>query len=156
MKMAKSTPSHFIFSPFSKTYMGPPSMRPSGDCTRYFTASRPSPYFVAMPNMPLSQHQSTAPGPPRLTAMATPTMLPVPMVAARAVASAPNWLTSPSESLSFLSERRMACSTLRCGKRRRMVRKMCVPKSSKIIGQPQSRPLSLWKNSCIYSCLKIW
>ena len=52
-----------------------------------------------MPNTPVSHIQSTAPGPPAATAVATPTMLPVPIVAASAVVSAPNWLTSPSPSL---------------------------------------------------------
>ena len=48
--------------------------------------------------------QSTAPGPPSDTAVATPMMLPVPMVAANEVARAANWLTSPLESLSFFTE----------------------------------------------------
>lgn len=53
-------------------------------------ASRPSAYLVAMPSMPVSQHQNTAPGPPNVTAVATPMMLPVPMVPARLVARAEN------------------------------------------------------------------
>ena len=44
--------------------------------------------MVAMPNTPVSQHQSTAPGPPRAMAVPTPMMLPVPMVEARAVVRA--------------------------------------------------------------------
>jgi len=63
---------------------------PSLVLTRYFTLNSASAYFVAMPNTPVSQHQKTAPGPPRATAVATPTMLPAPMVAASAVVSAPN------------------------------------------------------------------
>ncbi len=42
-----------------------------------------------MPRMPVSQHQKTAPGPPRATAVETPMILPVPRVAARVVARAP-------------------------------------------------------------------
>ena len=76
--------------------------------TRYLTASTASAYFVAMPNTPVSHIQSTAPGPPAATAVATPTMLPVPIVAASAVVSAPNWLTSPSPSFVPAKEIRMA------------------------------------------------
>ena len=47
-----------------------------------------SAYLVAMPNTPVSQHHSTAPGPPMNTAVPTPMMLPVPMVDASAVVSA--------------------------------------------------------------------
>ena len=49
------------------------------------------------------------------TAVATPTMLPVPMVAASEVASAPNWLTSPGEPSSFWMLRRMALKMRRWG-----------------------------------------
>ena len=48
-----------------------------------------SEYFVEMPNTPVSHIHSTAPGPPEATAVATPTMLPVPIVAAKAVVNAP-------------------------------------------------------------------
>ena len=41
-------------------------------------------------------HPEDAPGPPNSRPVPTPTMLPVPMVAARAVVSAPNWVMSPS------------------------------------------------------------
>jgi len=43
-----------------------------------------------------------------VTAVATPTMFPVPIVAASAVVSAPNWLTSPVPSLVVCSDRRIA------------------------------------------------
>ena len=76
---------------------------------RYFTASTASAYLVAMPKTPVSHIQSTAPGPPAATAVATPTMLPVPIVAASAVVSAPNWLMSPSPSRSRLNDSRMPC-----------------------------------------------
>ena len=69
---------------------------------RYFTASRPSENFVAMPNSAASHIQNIAPGPPATMAVATPTMLPVPMVADRAVHSAPKLVTSPSPPVSFL------------------------------------------------------
>ena len=91
-----------------------------------------------MPKTPVSQHQKTAPGPPRDTAVATPTMLPVPMVAARAVARAPNWLTSPCVWWSLVTESRMALPTFSCGKRSLIVMKMWVPSRRMIIGHPQT------------------
>ena len=108
VRTAKITPSHFAFIPRSRTYMGPPPMSPDGVTTRYFTASTASAYLVAMPKTPVSHIHNTAPGPPAATAVATPTMLPVPMVAASAVMRAPNCETSPSPSLSRRKEMRMA------------------------------------------------
>jgi hypothetical protein len=65
-------------------------MEPSFVFTLYLTARSASLYFVAMPNTPVSHVHSTAPGPHIATADATPTMFPVPIVAARAVAKALN------------------------------------------------------------------
>jgi hypothetical protein len=48
-----------------------------------------------MPNTPVNHIHKTAPGPPSDTAVATPTIFPVPTVAARAVIWAPKWLISP-------------------------------------------------------------
>ena len=93
--------------PRSRTYIGPPAIEPFGVVTRYLMASTASAYFVAIPKTPVSQIQRTAPGPPAATAVATPTMFPVPIVAASAVVSAPKWLTSPSPSRSRCSESRM-------------------------------------------------
>ena len=107
---ANTTPSQRIPSPRSSTYMGPPPMSPLGVLIRNFTASTASAYLVAMPKTPVSHIQSTAPGPPAATAVDTPTMLPVPMVAASAVISAPNWLMSPSPSGSRRNEMRIAVS----------------------------------------------
>ena len=90
VKSANKIAIHFHPNPRSNAYIGPPSIRPSGVCTRYLMASRPSAYLVEMPNTPVSQHHNTAPGPPNATAVATPMILPVPMVAANAVANAPN------------------------------------------------------------------
>ena len=133
---ANSTASHFHPRPRSSAYMGPPSMRPSSALTRYLMARSPSLYLVAMPKTPDSQHHSTAPGPPRATAVATPTMFPVPMVAASAVASAPNWDTSPVDPLSRLMDNLMAVNNLRWGMPKRKVRKMCVPSNNIIMGHP--------------------
>ena len=134
---ANTTPSHFICRPRSSAYMAPPCIRPSFVCTRYLTAIRLSAYLVAMPNTPVSQHHSTAPGPPRNTAVPTPTILPVPMVEASAVVSAWNWLTSPGESGSFVSDRRMPVNVLRWIKPVRTVMNRCVPSSRTIMGSPQ-------------------
>ena len=90
VKTANKTPAHLAFKPYSKAYIGPPSICPIGDCLRYFTASKPSLYFVAMPKTPVSQHHNTAPGPPNAIAVPIPIMFPVPIVAAKAVANAPN------------------------------------------------------------------
>jgi hypothetical protein len=60
------------------------------------TANTASEYLVAMPSKPVIHIQNTAPGPPRVIAVATPTMLPMPTVAANAVISAAKWLMSPA------------------------------------------------------------
>ena len=149
VKTAKSAASHFMLRPRSKAYIGPPSIVPSGCRTRYLMASRPSEYLVAMPNTPVSQHHSTAPGPPSATAVATPMMLPVPMVAASAVASAPNCDTSPREPLSAVTDNLMALNRCHCGKRSTTVRYTWVPMSRITIGQPQRKLLSFSKNCSI-------
>ncbi len=97
---ANSTPSGLLPRPRSSAYIGPPAIMPFGSLTRNFTASTASAYLVATPKTPVSHIHSTAPGPPAATAVATPTMLPVPIVAASAVVSAPNWEMSPSPSFS--------------------------------------------------------
>lgn len=84
--------------------------------------NKPSAYLVEMPNTPVSQHQNTVPGPPNAIAVATPMMFPVPIVAASAVANAPNWDTPPAVLLSLLTDKRMAVNIFRCGKRSLMVR----------------------------------
>ena len=150
-----NTASHFMPSPFSRAYMGPPSILPSFVLTRYLMARSPSLYFVAMPKIPVSQHHSTAPGPPIATAVATPIMLPVPMVAASELAKAANWLTSPVEPLSFFTEIFRAVHILRCGTRRRMVRKRCVPRRRIIIGQPHTHPLIVFVISRIVFMLNV-
>ena len=85
-------------------------------------ANSPSAYFVEMPNTPVSQHHNTAPGPPKATAVATPMILPVPMVAARAVANDLNCDTSPLAFGSRFTEMRIAVKIFRCGNLRIMVR----------------------------------
>ena len=108
VRVANTTPSQRMWRPRSSAYIGPPAMVPCGVVIRYLMASTASPYLVAMPKTPVSHIQRTAPGPPAATAVATPTMLPVPMVAASAVVSAPKWLTSPSPSAVREKESRIA------------------------------------------------
>ena len=129
--------------------MGPPNTLPFSALMRYFTASRPSAYLVEIPKRPVSQHHNTAPGPPSDTAVATPIILPVPMVAAKAVANAPNCDTSPWAFLSLLMLSFMALRRNLCGKRSRMVRKICVPNNRIIIGQPHRSELTSERNSVI-------
>ena len=62
--------------------------RPSGLVSRYFWPSVHSVNFDDMPRNPAMIIQKIAPGPPRLTAMATPAMLPKPTVAESAEESA--------------------------------------------------------------------
>ena len=114
--------SHFQPRPRSKAYIGPPSIFPSAVFVRYLMANSPSAYLVEMPKTPVNQHHKTAPGPPKATAVATPMMLPVPIVAAKAVASDLNWDTSPLAFGSRFTESRIAVKILRCGNRRMMVR----------------------------------
>src|SRR5699024_8419514 len=125
-KTAKRTASHLMPRPRSIVYMGPPAIEPSLSRTRYLTDSSDSAYLVQMPNTPVIQHQNTAPGPPRATAVETPTILPVPMVAASAVASAPNCEMSPLAPSSALADIRMARNVCRWMNRRRSARNKCV------------------------------
>ncbi len=68
--------------------MGPPRSAPFGPGRWYFTASSFSPKLVIIPSRAEIHIQNTAPGPPRVSAVATPAMDPVPMVEASAVAKA--------------------------------------------------------------------
>ena len=70
-------------------------MCPSGAVSRYLIANIPSAYFVARPKRPAMKSQNNAPGPPRQIAVATPTILPVPIVADNAVHNAPKEETLP-------------------------------------------------------------
>ena len=65
-----------------------------------------------MPTSAVIHIQNTAPGPPSAIAVATPAMLPTPMVAARQVISAANGLTSPGWSGSTSRPRQTSLSPL--------------------------------------------
>jgi hypothetical protein len=63
--------------------------------------------FVAkssLKKIPVIHNQSTDPGPPSAIAVPTPTIFPVPRVAAKEVVNAPNWEISPDPSLSLYTE----------------------------------------------------
>ena len=85
-------------TPCSRKYIGPPLCSPRASVVRKRTERSASEYFVAIPTRPVIHIQKSAPGPPAAIAVATPTMLPVPTVAASAVMSAWKWVMSPSAS----------------------------------------------------------
>src|SRR3989339_1233868 len=101
VKTANSPAQNLKLRARSKTYIGQQAMVPSAVLIRYLIDSRASPYLVAIPKRPVNQIHKTAPGPPIAIAVATPTMLPVPIVAAKAVVRAPNWLISPLDFFSL-------------------------------------------------------
>ena len=128
--------------------MGPPAISPCSSTPRYFTASNPSAYLVAMPKNAATHIQNSAPGPPAFTAVATPTILPVPMVAARAVHNARNDEVSPSPWLFALKMSPSALgSRATCKNPRRRLRKTPVPTSSTSNGGPQTKLSISFNNS---------
>ena len=76
--------------------------------------------FVPMPTTAATHIQKTAPAPPWVTAMATPPMLPTPIVAASAVDRAWKWLMWPGSSgESYLpSVTAVACPMWSSGRKR--------------------------------------
>ena len=138
---ARTLPSFLCLKPRSSAYMAPPSISPRWSLTRYLTEMKVSAYLVAMPKIPVIHIQKMAPGPPKNRPVATPTMLPVPIVAARAVVSAPNCETSPSDSVSCaVNDSLMAVPSFRWMNLVRMVMNRCVPRSKTIIAQPHTNP----------------
>ena len=99
-KKAKSQPRtapNFLFlKAFFMVYMGPPAISPCSLLSLYFTASIHSENLVVRPKQALISIQTRAPGPPETMAVATPTILPVPIVAANAVVKAAKGEISPS------------------------------------------------------------
>ena len=85
---AKRTASHFCPVPCSRMYIVPPRQSPCSSLLRKWTARVTSENLVHMPKNADTSIQNRAPGPPRWSAVATPAMLPVPTVAAIAVARA--------------------------------------------------------------------
>ena len=107
---------------------------------RYLIARKPSAYFVAMPNKAAAIIQNNAPGPPAASAVATPTMFPVPMVADNAVQSAAKLETSPSPPSSFLTINFRAFPRCRnCSPQHRIVSQMPHAIIRTISGMPQTK-----------------
>ena len=88
-------PRDLFFSAFFMVNIGPPAISPLAFTSRYLTASMHSANLLVRPKQAEIHIQTRAPGPPENIAVATPTILPVPMVAAKAVISVENGETSP-------------------------------------------------------------
>ena len=99
-----------------------------------------------MPKKAATSIQKSAPGPPVPMAVATPTMLPVPIVAESAVQSAPNWLTSPFTpgSTSWWNMYWNARLRLKRWMKRRMhVRRRPVTRMEAMSGTPHTQPSTM-------------
>ena len=96
---ARTAPNVLFFRPFFIVYIGPPLISPLAFISRYLIASMHSLNLEVRPNAAEIHIHTRAPGPPDTIAVATPTILPVPIVAASAVVSAENGETSPSPRL---------------------------------------------------------
>ena len=108
---------------------------------RYLMARSPSAYLVAIPKNAATIIQNRAPGPPAAIAVATPTMLPVPIVADKAVQRAPKLVTSPSPPSSFRTMNFSAFPRcLTCKKPNRTVKRNPVIRIRMINGSPQTTP----------------
>ena len=91
-----AAPSFLCLKAFFIVYIGPPDISPFSLVSRYLMASMHSLNLDVRPKAADIHIHIRAPGPPDTIAVATPTILPVPMVAASAVVSAENGETSPS------------------------------------------------------------
>ena len=85
-----------LCSPFFRYSIGPPCHAPSRPRVRYSMPSTFSAKAVIMPKKAETHIQNTAPGPPMVSAVATPAMLPVPAAAASAVHMVANGETPPA------------------------------------------------------------
>jgi len=98
VKNANNTASHFCFRP-APAHTSGHRHRSSFRLDPVLHGEKASAYFVAMPKTPVSHIHSTAPGARRNGRRDTDDIA-VPIVAARAVVSEPNWLMSPSPRVS--------------------------------------------------------
>ncbi len=89
------SPALLFLKAFFMVYMGPPDISPFSFTSLYLIASIHSLNFEVKPNAAEIHIHTNAPGPPETIAVATPTILPVPMVAARAVVRAEKGEISP-------------------------------------------------------------
>ena len=90
-----TAPAFLFLKPFFIVNIGPPIISPFALVSRYLTASIHSLNLVERPNNAQISIHTRAPGPPENIAVATPTILPVPIVAASAVQRHANGDTSP-------------------------------------------------------------
>ncbi len=104
---------HFFSRPSRITYMGPPCTLPSESSPRYKMARVQVKNLVAIPTKALTHIQKRAPGPPIKIATATPLILPIPTVAARALDSASKCVISPGSSGSSYRPRRILSACLK-------------------------------------------
>ena len=95
-RKASKPPSHRGETALRMVYMGPPDHSPRALTSRYLTASMHSANLELRPKAAESSIHTRAPGPPAVRAVATPTMFPVPMVAASAVIRAEKGDTDPA------------------------------------------------------------
>ena len=151
-RKARAPPSRFHRRAAHMVYMGPPRISPPASRWRYLTASRHSAHLEERPKRAEISIHTKAPGPPATKAVATPTMFPVPMVAASVVIRAEKGDTSPAPpALARESRPRTLFSAqprFRQGRKRvRRVRKTPVPISSTSIPGPQTR----WSTYAIHS-----
>src|SRR5690606_23493349 len=133
-----------------------PDISPFSFLIRYLTARTPSPYLVAIPNSAVIHIQNTAPGPPSTQAVATPAILPVPIVADSAVISEANWEISPECSGCLPKTCLKASGNIRnCQHNKRKVRNNPVPTISTSIYGPQTQPLKVSIKLCKF-CIKFF
>ena len=116
--------------------------------TIFNVIERSAKYMAAFINGAVLDGQYSAPAPPATSAVATPTILPVPMVADRAVQRAAKLLTSPWPSFSFWNMYLQAMPSLwNWIPRRRMVKKIPVARIRTIRGTPHTKPSSQFRNA---------
>ena len=91
--------SHGCFRPSRSAYIGPDRMV-APLASRHVTPSTASVNLIVVATNPYAQIQNSAPGPPETMAVATPAMLPVPIVPDSAVMNAWNGVSTPVVPLS--------------------------------------------------------
>ena len=133
---------------FFMVYIGPPDISPFSFTSRYLIASIHSLNFDVIPNAAESHIHTKAPGPPDTMAVATPTIFPVPIVAAKAVVKAEKGETSPSPFFSLASL--LNTLLMAYGRLRQqsafvlIVRKIPVPTNKSSITGPQTTSSIRW------------
>ena len=152
----RKRPKPLCLNPFCMTYIGPPAISPREFFSRYLTASMHSAYFVVKPKRAEIHIQTRAPGPPNTIAVATPAMLPVPIVADNAVIRDWNGVISPSPPVVCLRPLNTCFSAkprfFQGRNLRRKVRKIPVPTRRIIIAGPHTKSFTLEtrsENPCI-------